>query len=604
MDHGKTTLIAALTGIDADRLPEEKARGMTIDIGFAHIDLDGIGRVSLVDVPGHERFIKNMLAGASGVDVAMLCVASDEGVKPQTREHFDIIRLLEARALVVALTKCDATDDETQSIAELDVSALLEGTQFAGAPIVRVSAVSGLGLDALKLELARTMLRLGAREEEGGWFLPIDRVFTAPGHGTVVTGTLARGRVLPGSEGELMPGTKRLRIRGVQVHGSAAEFAEAGQRTALNVTGAKREDLHRGQAIGSPGSLVESQCLNVRVTPLAEIKHGQRIRLHVGSGEFIGKIHLFDLAPGFGQIRLEEPLACARGQRGVLRRYSPPDVLAGVEIVTPISKPRRKNDREVIELLTEQSDSAGIVDEISRRPAGALTSDVCEALGRTPQELGDDFERLKGQGAILGFAGMWLTQASYLGVAERVRAATLAVHEAAPRNPSAPKAGVLKESGLGWPPKSFDRLIALMASEGLIVLHGAEVRHPDFRVRLSDKQQALLDRILAEMQSKGAIAPSAREIGEALAVPPQAVEEMWRLGVATGRMIRVDEGLYYTIETLEEIKAMVKGLGERFTVADFRDATGSSRKYALPLLIYLDELKFTRRVGDERIVLK
>jgi selenocysteine-specific elongation factor len=277
--------------------------------------------------------------------------------------------------------------------------------------------------------------------------------------------------------------------------------------------------------------------------------------------------------------------------------------LAGVEVVTPISKPRRKSDREVIELLADRADSAGIVDEVSRRPAGVMTSDVCEALGRTPQELGDDFERLKGQGAILGFAGMWLSPAAYTEVAERVRAATLMAHNAEPRNPSVPKAAVLKESGLGWPPKSFDRLIASMDGDGLIVLHGAEMRHPEFRVRLSDKQEALLNRVLAEMRAKAAIAPSAREIGEALAVPPQAVEEMWRLGVATGRMVRVDEGLYYAPETLEEIKAKVRSLGERFTVADFRDATGSSRKYALPLLIYFDELKFTRRVGDERIVL-
>lgn len=602
VDHGKTSLIAALTGIDADRLPEEKARGMTIDIGFAYLDLPEVGRVSLVDVPGHERFIKNMLAGASGVDVALLCVAADEGVMPQTREHFEILRLLETKAIVVALTKCDLVDEETRDLSEMDVRSLLSGSPYADAKILRVSSRTGAGLNELKSALTDAICALGNRTSDGSWFLPIDRVFTVAGHGTVVTGTLARGKVSPGDEGVVVPGGSRIRIRGVQVHGQPAQFAEAGQRTALNVVGAKKEDLSRGQAIGAIGALAESRCLNLRLAPVAEPRHSERIRLHVGAGEFIGRLFLFDYSPTIGQVRLEEPVACARGQRCILRRYSPPELLSGGEIVTPNARPRRKGDREIAELLAWDSGSKDLVSVVGRWPLGAKTSDVCEALGKTPQELGSEFERLKDSGGLLGFAGVWLTKGGFERVATLVEKAILALHEDHPRQPAIAKAAVLKRAGLDWDAKAFDRLISHLVEIGRLAQHGADIRHPSFKIVLNPKQQALLDRVVAVMASHGAVAPGAVEIAREVGAPPQAVEEMWRLGVATGVIVRVADDLYYARETIEAIKEKIRSLGSRFTVAQFRDATGASRKYALPLLIYLDEQKFTKRVGDERIV--
>lgn len=608
VDHGKTTLLAALTGIDADRLPEEKARGMTIDLGFAWIDLPDVGRVSIVDVPGHERFIKNMLAGASGVDVALLCVASNEGVMPQTREHFQILRLLEARRLVVALTKCDITNVEEQEIAELDVRDLLADTPFENAPILRVSAQTGQGIEELKTVLSETLSSLGDRPmSEKDWFLPIDRVFTVAGHGTVVTGTLARGKVRVGAEAEVLPGHLRARIRSIQVHGHPADAVEAGRRTAINLTGVKKEDLHRGQAVAAPGCLAETQIVNVRLTPVAQVKHGQRIRLHIGSGEFIGKLFLFDHAPGYGQMRLETPIACARGQRAVLRRYSPPDLLAGAEVVTPNATKRRKNDRTITELLVsraEGDDSERIYAELLRHPLGIETKNVCEALGATPQTLGDSFERLLKSGRAHSFAGMWVADEHIGEVTHAVTEALERLHKRNPSQPAIPKSVLLAETSLGWGAKAFDRLIQHLDEVGAVALHAGNVRLPNFRVQLSEKQEQLLRRVLEVMERAGAAAPMVSDLANELRVPHQAVEEMIRLGLSASKMVKVDEGLIYSAKTIEDLKQKAREIGPRFTAAAFRDATGSSRKYAIPLLEYFDSIHFTRRVGDERVIVE
>ncbi len=608
VDHGKTTLIAALTGIDPDRLPEEKARGMTIDLGFAYVDVEGVGRVSIVDVPGHERFIKNMLAGASGVDVALLCVAADEGVMPQTREHFQILRLLEAKRMVVALTKCDLADREMIEYAKLDVAALLEGSPYEGCPNVEVAASRGVGVDELKNVLGEVIRALPPRDTTGkDWFLPIDRVFTIVGHGTVVTGTLARGAVHVGDEAELLPGGDRVRVRSIQTHGSASDHAEAGQRTALNIVGTKKELLHRGQALCAPGTLEETTCINIRLVEVAEIEHGERVRAHIGSGEFIGKVFLFDNAPGIAQLRLESPAACGKGQRLVLRRYSPPDLLAGGEVVTPSAKPRRKSDSKIAEIVQPTSDepiAERILRVLSSKPSGTKTEEVCEALGMIANALGDAFEDLKKSERALGFAGVWLTPEQFDSLAERIRSALAKLHEANPRSSYHPKATVLQEAGVDWDPKPVDRLISRLAEERRVLVQGSGMRHPDFAIRLSDKQQELLSRVLEVMEKFGAVAPDAKELAGEAGAPPQAIEEIWRLGVETGQIVRVEEGMYYSRRTIEELETTVRQLGPRFTVAQFRDATGSSRKFALPLLQYFDEAKVTRRVGEERVVVE
>jgi selenocysteine-specific elongation factor len=603
VDHGKTTLIAALTGIDADRLPEEKARGMTIDLGFAFVELEGIGRVSIVDVPGHERFIKNMLAGASGVDVGLLCIAANEGVMPQTREHFQILNLLEARALVIALTKSDVGDPDVLDLAELDARSLLEGSRYEGARLVRVSAHLGQGIDELKAALQEAILELGERPLSPAWFLPIDRVFTAEGHGTIVTGTVAAGAVEAGNDGVLVPGDRRLRVRSVQTHGANSGRAEAGMRAALNVSGVKKEDLHRGQAIGRQGCLFDTKVMNLRLTASIPLEHGKRVRAHIGTGEFIGKLFLFDHAPGYGQLRLEESCACAKGQRVILRNYSPPSLLAGAEIITPNARIRRKNDPDIQSILqTGSGEEDSILSLLDKRPYGMQTADVCEALGATAQQLGDAFERLKNEKRAASFAGHWVSEQHYPMLSDAVEEVLKKLHAESPKSSTVPKAHVVGSLPFKWHPKAFDRLLARLSDEGKLVNRGAELAHPSHKVELSEKQAALLERVIEAMNIGGATAPSVDELAGSVGAPPHAIQDMFRLGIETGRLIRVAEGIYYPEKALDAIRQTVRSFKKPFTVAEFRDAFGTSRKFALPLLEYFDETRFTKRMGDERIV--
>ncbi len=608
VDHGKTTLLSALTGIETDRLPEEKARGMTIDLGFAYLDLEGVGRVSIVDVPGHERFIKNMLAGAWGVDVGLLCVAGDEGVMPQTREHFDILRLLEVRAMVVVLTKCDLVDKETRELVECEVRELLAGTRYAEAPVVAVSAVTGEGIEELKRVLAQTLIQLGPRGDVGSqWFLPIDRVFSVTGHGTVVTGTLARGKVKRGDECELLPGGERLRVKRVQVHGTEEEYAEAGQRTALNLGGVRRESIERGQAVASPGLMVETRCSNVRVFAIEPLRHGMRVRVHMGSGEFLGRLFLFDSAPGLVQIVFEESVACTKGQRLVLRRYSPPTLLGGGVVITPSATRRKKSDPTVGELLADGDESLPLEERVLSIITGARmgieTPLLAEQLGVPIPALGDVLERIKTGGKAFSFAGIWISPENYRALAEELRSLLWQLHQEDTHSAGIAKARFLSESGLRWSPRAWDRLLAQLQEDGYIRVMGAEVRHPDHEIKLTSRQQALLERILSAMRAHRAVPPSAEALAKELGVPPQAVWEIWQLGIEIGRIVRLEEDIYMSVETLEDLKDVVRSLAPKFTVSQFRDAVGSSRKYVLPILQYFDSQKVTRRVGDERIVL-
>ncbi len=601
VDHGKTSLIAALTGIDADRLPEEKARGLTIDIGFAHIDLPEAGRVGIVDVPGHEKFIKNMLAGASGVDVALLCVAADEGIKPQTREHFQILEMLEVKKMVVAITKCDAADDAQIDHTREEIKQFLLGTEFELSEIVNVSAKTGNGLEALKSLLDETIASLPQRAESKDWILPIDRVFSVQGHGTVITGTVACGCVRVGDEPVLVPGNRKVRIRSIQMYGESVPFAEAGSRAAMNIAGAEKQELHRGQALGSPGFVCETRCINVRIHRGSTIRHGERIRAHIGAGEFIGRVCAFETEPGVVQIRFEETVACAPFQKIVIRRYSPLEVLAGGTIVTPNATRKRKREQPII-AQSEGALEARVLQVLQSRPEGVETNEVCEALGLSPQALGDPFEILKSSGQAVGLAGVWFSAEHYETVCGGVQNAAMEIHNENPAAASMPKTALMSRIRWRWSAKAFDRLIAKMNEQRKIDLMGSEVRHPDFTVRLSEKQIALLSKVLQVMEAGGAAAPSPREIAAALGVPVQAVEEIQRLGIAAGKMTQIEQNLTYSNATLDQLVSGLKQLGTRFTVAQFRDATGSSRKFALALLQHFDTQKITRRVGDERIV--
>lgn len=607
VDHGKTTLIRALTGIDADRLPEEKRRGMTIDIGFAYVDLPGIGRVSIVDVPGHEKFITNMLVGALGIDVALLCVAADESVMPQTREHLQILALLPVDKLVVALTRADLADADTRELVTAEVEELIAGSRFQKAPIIEVAAIKGDGIEELKIALTEALTSPFTTHDPTPiclpWYLPIDRVFAVKGHGCVVTGTLAQGTVKTGDKALIMPGDHEVRVRAIHSHDESLEAGEKGRRIALNLSGIKLEEVRRGQAVGAPGALFETRMLDAMVTWVAERKHGLRVRVSVGSEEGIGKVFLSDSEPGIVQVRLEAPIACALDQPLIIRRYSPPDLLAGGRIVVPHARPRRKSESVAI-VSKELGDAEAVLQVVGQSKGGVTTDEVCRALGKTSQDLGKPFEELLGAGRIRGFAGLWLTQEGFVAARDRFLAALSQLHEANPTLATLPRERVVAEARLPWSGKPLDRIIASLAGDGLIRAEGTAIRDPNFQISLSGKQGDFLARVVAQIEKAGISTPSVYDLAQMVAAPVQAVEEIIRLGVESGRLVRIADGIFYSPRQLEGIQAKVRefSLGKPFAASEMRDAFATSRKYIIPLLEYFDSIRFTLRVGDNRVV--
>lgn len=605
VDHGKTTLIQALTGIDADRLPEEKRRGMTIDIGFAYIDLPLHGRVSIVDVPGHERFLTNMLVGALGIDVALLCVGADESVMPQTREHFEILELLPVDKLVVAMTRVDLADAEIRALAREEIAELLAPSRFAGAQIVEVSAMTGEGLDELKSRLDEA---LGGTEsvadDNRPWYLPVDRAFTIKGFGAVVTGTLAQGIVREGDTAIVMPEGLETRIRGIRVHDEPRSRAEKGMRTALNLGGLKLEDLRRGQAVGAPGALFESRIVDARIHWCVRPRHGSRVRVSVGAEEAIGKAFLSDFEPEIAQLRLETSVAVARDQPLIVRRYSPPDLLGGGRVVVPVAKVRRKSE-SIVTVVHGEDETSTIVALVAKSPQGMPTEELCRLLGKTPQAIGDTLERLKAGGELIGFAGLWLTPSCLNACTDTLLSALMRVHERAPTRSTVPREAVLAEARLEWKGKPLDRILTTLGAEGTLRVQGTEVAHPDFVVRLNARQEELLTRVEQALASAGVNVPGEAELAAILGVPPQAVEDIVRVGLSAGRLVRIADGIVYGVPQLEAIKAVVRELaadGKSFTAGDFRDRVQTSRKYAIPLLEYFDSIRLTARVGEARVL--
>lgn len=600
VDHGKTTLIRALTGIDADRLPEEKQRGMTIDLGFAFVELEGIGRVSIVDVPGHERFVTNMLAGALGVDVALLCVAADESVMPQTREHLQIVELLPVERLVVALTRCDAADTDLIEIARMDVGELLAGTRFESAPIIAVSAHTGEGLAELK-----TALKDALKEDSEGiaapWYLPIDRVFSVKGHGTVVTGTLMQGAVSTGDAAVIQPDGLEVRIRGIESHDTELDRATKGQRTALNLGGIKLEQARRGQIVAAPGTAYHSDCIDASVRWVTVPKHGLRVRVSIGTDEGIGRVFLDRDDPAKCQLRFDNAVAAVANQPIIVRRYSPPDVLGGGRVTVPLGVRKQQSKVNVDQALSLE---AQILEVLSAHPEGASTEEICRLLGRSANELGTPFERLKGENKVLGFAGQWITAEAMDDVSHRIVAALQKLHESRPTQAAWPRDVVQASAGLKWTGKPLDRLMAHLAQLGLLRVSGSEISLASFQVQLSPRQQELLDRVMTFMAAAGINALSPDELAQAAKVPVQAVTEILRLGIEAGAIVRVPPDLFYTRKDIEIFAQKVRaiGTGKPFSAAEFRDMMGTTRKFAIPLLEYFDSIRLTTRMGELRSV--
>jgi len=625
IDHGKTALVRRLTGIDTDRLKEEKERGISIDLGFAHRTLPSGRRIAIVDVPGHERFVKNMLAGATGIDLVLLVVAADEGVMPQTREHLAIVNLLRIRRGVVALTKSDLVDPETLGVVRAEVEELLQPTLLRGIPIVPFSAVTGEGLDPLLMALDQAAAEATGREESGPARLPVDRVFPVEGIGTVVTGTLWSGSVRPGDSLELLPAGKPVRVRQAQVHDRTVEEAHAGQRLALAIHGVPRENVERGDWLATPGHFLPSRILDVRIEllPSAPKPLGSRSRLrcHLGASEILGRAVLYDrdtLPPGassWAQLRLEKPAVASAGDRIVIRSYSPATTIAGATVVDP-SPPKRARleagERERLETLhtgsaseklaalAQEAGSTGIAGEGAAVRLGAMAELITEAASAAvAAAIAVDAEaklvRLKD--------GRLLTPAAWKEALERVQEAVARHAEANKLRDGIPKGELKSLLSRQLPASVFDEALEILIRGGRLTPKGERVALPEAAPTLNPKQAKALGEIERKLSGRGFQVPEVSELTREI---PQADRpaELIRYLVDSGRAVKVTSELLYPKALWEDLESRLRAHFERnpkLTMGAFKDLAQVSRKYAVPILEHLDRTGFTRREGDERL---
>jgi selenocysteine-specific elongation factor len=613
IDHGKTALVRALTGIDTDRLKEEKRRGISIDLGFAHLQLSENVRLGLVDVPGHERFIKNMLAGVSGIDLVLFVIAADESIKPQTREHFDICMLLGIQKGVVVLTKADLAAGELLGLARLEAGEFVRGSFLEDAPIVAVSATTGAGLAELRAELAKLAEAVPEKDASQYFRLPIDRAFAMRGFGTVVTGTLVSGSVRVDQDVELHPARKHVRVRGIQVHGAAVETAIAGQRTALNIAGIDATELARGMLLAEAGRFQATSRIDCafELLPSAKpLKHRAPVHFHAGAAVVEAEILRLNgtepFAPGsreYVRLVLGEPLLLLPGDRFIVRKFSPVVTIGG-GMMLDIAPPRRAQpDRlriletaplpERIALLARESRyGIGMADLVAR--TGLLEMDLRKASAAA--------SHTSASLTVLESPQFWLLDPGW--VTNQLEALHEHLKEFHRQNPLL--AGVSKEELRskyfhGAPPWLMD---ALLARSKTLAAEGETVRLSSHKVALQPDEEDAAARIENAFRSGGLATPAVHEVLAKSGVDTMRARTLLELMLRDRRLVRVSDELVFHASAMQSLRALLaEKKGRRFSVPEFKDWTGVSRKYAIPLLEYLDRDRVTRRVGDLRVVL-
>jgi selenocysteine-specific elongation factor len=623
IDHGKTALVKALTGIDADRLEEEKRRGITIDIGFAHVELpapDGARiRLGFVDVPGHERFVRNMLAGVGGIDLVLLVIAADEGIKPQTREHFDICRLLAIRRGITVLTKSDAVDAETLEVVRLEVEDYVRGSFLdttldpAHSPIVAVSSLTGAGLDELKSAIARVASEVPAKNSAALVRLPIDRVFTMKGFGTVVTGTLVAGTIRKDEELEVFPARRRVRVRGMQVHGSSAETAVAGQRTALNLAGLSTGDLARGMTLATADTFHSTSRVDALLSLLPSskpFKDGARVHFHAYTTEAIAEARLYGVKPlkpgaeAYVQLRLAEPMLLLPGDRFIVRQFSPVVTIGG-GVVLDASPPTRKQNAEdvlaFLKIMRDGSPAQVLAARVARRGAIGLR------LDDVPSEMNirrADATKLAAVSGLLWCNQVLVAPAAFTEAQTDVLQALKKFHDANPLVAGMSKEELRDRVNLG--PEVFYGVLGKLAEEKKLEVAGELVRLPGRGVVMKDEEAESKKVIEQAFASAGLKVPSLKEVLAGLKVDKIRAQKIVTLLLRDKVLIKISEELVFHQSALLELRqkiAALKNTAPKIDVARFKDMTGVSRKYAIPLLEYLDRERVTRRVGDERLIL-
>ncbi len=619
IDHGKTSLVKALTGTDTDRLPEEKARGITIDLGFAFLEEpDGLV-IEIVDVPGHERFVKNMLAGVGGIDLALLVIAADEGIMPQTREHLAICQLLRIKSGMVALTKADLAEPDWIELVRDDAANLVRGTFLSGCPIVPVSVKTGAGLGDLRRALADLARAVPAKATDQTARLPIDRVFTVKGFGTVVTGTLTAGIVAVDDKVEVYPRGVQSKVRGLQVHGKAVERSAAGQRTAVNLQAVERAAIERGDVLAPPGSLVPTLLADATLELLPDaprpLKARDRVRFHVGTQEVMARVLLVDragLEPGqvsYGRFRLEAPVVALPGDRFVIRSYSPIVTIGGGTLLD-IAPPRFKRKAPALLAhlaLLETGAPTEVLEEHLKQagPAGARAADLRARTAFGPERLKSLLQELVQAGAIVAVDREWYLHRE---ANERLRSQTLALlgafHAENPLRTGISREELRSRAGNAQE-RVFAQLLASLEAEGLVRSEKDQVRLTSHEIRLSAEQERIVKGLEADFLKAGAAPPSPEEALARLGVRGSEKHELFQLLVSDRRLLRVKESLYFHAEALRAIQdKIVAHLREKKDIGpgDVKELLGISRKYAIPLMEYFDAQRVTVRQGERRVL--
>ncbi|MCE5265625.1 MAG: selenocysteine-specific translation elongation factor [Deltaproteobacteria bacterium] len=623
VDHGKTALIKSLTGVDTDRLKEEKERGITIELGFASLALPDGRTLGVVDVPGHERFVRNMVAGAAGIDLVVLVIAADEGVMPQTREHLQICTLLGIRKGLVALTKIDMVDPEWMELVREDVRTFLQGTFLADAPIVPVSALTGAGLPELILAIGKTADAVEESLDVGIFRLPVDRVFTIKGFGTVVTGTLASGKVTVGEEVEISPIGLRARVRGVQVHNRTVETAEAGQRTAINLQGVEKEVIERGYVLTGPGALTASQrldCLYRHLSGVRKLKSRTLVRLHTGTSEVMARIILLDrdeLAPGeecCTQLVLETPVAVVAGDRFVIRSCSPVTTIGGGTVVDPLPMKHKRSSPAVLrefDILDHGSDEERVTVILERAGIAGIGENLL--IVRTG---------IRGRELRRRLEGMFSARRAVLVDRDEMRVLSSRVYEAFQadilgelrayheRNPL--REGLSREElrttldrGDGAGQKIFTMALRDLEKRGAIVAEKDLIRLSGHSVRLKGEMEELREELSHLYRNAGLAPPTVREVLERFPDRKKEVSSCIQVMTREGVLVRISEDLNFHGDSLAKLREDYRQLLLRdvqATPASFKELTGLSRKFIIPLMEYFDMTKLTMRAGDHRIL--
>ncbi|HEX8143054.1 MAG TPA: selenocysteine-specific translation elongation factor [Pyrinomonadaceae bacterium] len=627
IDHGKTSLVRALTGVDADRLPEEKRRGITIDLGFAELELGDIS-VGFVDVPGHERFVKNMLAGAHGIDLVALVIAADEGVMPQTREHFDICRLLETKSGIVVITKKDMVDEELLGLVRAEAEELVAGSFLEGAPMVAVSSRTLEGVAELKGELERVARGVPGRPSRTVARLPVDRAFTMRGFGAVVTGTLVAGEIVEGDEMELLPQGLRVRVRGVQVHGQQVERAKAGQRTAVNLGGVEASAIERGMVLAPVARLRPTQIMDVRLDVLKSaprpLRSRSRLRVHLGAAEVLGRISVLgpegEIAPGesgFAQLRLEAPVVALPGERFIIRSYSPSRTVAGGILLDSLAATHRGRNARLAQArlfaLVGTDDAARLAYFIeTAAERGARRAELAARTGWRDEVLKSAADEAIKRGAAVEAEGVMISRASFDELAGRALTEVEAFHKREPLARGLMRETLRERHFAHAAPEVFRAVLSHLEREGKLRSEKDVVCAASHSLSLSAADASVRDRLEQLYRTSALEPPTFDEALARMGLPAQAREharKLLQLLIEGGLVVRVQNELFFHLDALEALKRRLKEYGAAnepgrlIDVAAFKEMAGVSRKYAIPLLEYFDRERVTRRAGDKRIIL-